>query len=343
MKTVKETVKEIEKRKIFFVALILLTFIPIFNTLLFAETEVLFSPRGQIKETIIETINNSEHSIHIAVFIFTSGDIAEALLNAKNRGVKIRIITDEKQGRTQHPIQDFLQEEGFNMQYLKGNVGGVMHHNFAIFDDNLVITGSYNWTEYSEKFNYENVILTDKTDVIKRFQNEFESLSEKTSKGIPETNKPDKNITTADSNAISAKNETQPPTLNTEKQADKSSTILPDDFVNISFKEFDDLFGPESKTENSKKKQLWNDKFKDKYVKWKGTVSYKGVSLYDWNKIGISHKDDNEADVQMKVDWTKREKVRRLQIGQAITYTGKLASLRGYTSPYKIIDSDIVE
>ncbi|MGR3178086.1 MAG: phospholipase D-like domain-containing protein [Candidatus Anammoxibacter sp.] len=324
-----KTVKKIRQITIFIVTLL------VFSSLSFGETEVLFSPRGQIKETIIETINNSELSIDIAVFIFTSGDIAEALLMAKNRGVKIRIITDEKQGEKQHPIQDFLREEGFDIQHLKGNVGGFMHNNFAIFDNKRVITGSYNWTEYAEKFNYENVILTHKTDVVERFQEEFESLSVKSLKTTTKNNKPNGKMVTIDSYTIPVTNETQQPV--------KSSIKLPDDLLNISFKEFDDLLGKESGMEKAQKKQLWKDKFKNRYIKWKGTVCYKGVSLYDWNKIGISHKNNKEADVLIKVDWTKKEKVRRLKVGQVITYTGKLKSLRGYTSPYKVIDSDIIE
>ncbi|MGR3319120.1 MAG: phospholipase D-like domain-containing protein [Candidatus Anammoxibacter sp.] len=332
-----KTVRKIRQITIFFITLVL--FIPLltFSQLSFGETEVLFSPRGQIKETIIKAINDSELSIDIAVFIFTSGDIAEALLMAKDRGVSIKIITDKKQEKTQHPIQNFLLDEGFDVQYLKGNVGGFMHHNFAIFDNRLVITGSYNWTAYAEKFNYENVILTDKTDVVKRFQKEFENLSEKS---LKETSK---NIITFDSDTITVKNETQQLKLNTKQQAIKSSIKLPEDLLNISFKEFDDLFGAESKMKNAQKKQLWKDKFKNRYIKWKGTVCYKGVSLYDWNKVGISHKNSKEADVLIKVDWTKKEKVRRLKVGQAITYTGKLKSLRGYTSPYRVIDSDIIE
>ncbi len=54
-----------------------------FSTLAFGKTEVLFSPRGKITETIIGSISSAEHTIDIAVFILTSGDIAEALIEAK--------------------------------------------------------------------------------------------------------------------------------------------------------------------------------------------------------------------------------------------------------------------
>ncbi|MGR3219598.1 MAG: phospholipase D-like domain-containing protein [Candidatus Anammoxibacter sp.] len=330
-----KTVRKTGQTTIFTITLIL--FIPVlsFNALLFGETEVLFSPQGQIKDTIIKTINDAKLSIDVAVFIFTSGDIAEALLSAKNRGVRIRIVTDEKQGRTPHPVQDFLMDEGFDIKYLKGNVGGYMHHNFAIFDNKLVITGSYNWTEYAEKFNYENVILTSKADVVQRFKEEFESFSGKSHKKTTKTGRSYEKKTIIDSDTVIVANETQ--------QEVKPSIKLPDDLLNISFEEFDNLFGTESELTNTQKKKLWNEQYKNRYIKWKGTVCYKGVSLYDWNKIGVTHKNNKEADVQIKVDWKMKENVRRLKIGRAITYTGKLSSLRGFTSSYKITDSNIIE
>ena len=65
-------------------SLCLCSFIIFFvSNILFAKTEVLFSPRGAIKDTIIKNINSSGKSIDIAVLIFTTGEIAEALYEAK--------------------------------------------------------------------------------------------------------------------------------------------------------------------------------------------------------------------------------------------------------------------
>jgi phosphatidylserine/phosphatidylglycerophosphate/cardiolipin synthase-like enzyme len=51
-----------------------------------------------------------------------------------------------------------------------------MHHKFAIFDDRLVATGSYNWTQSAERANYENLILLDDPKVVARFTEEFQRL-----------------------------------------------------------------------------------------------------------------------------------------------------------------------
>ncbi|MBI4007836.1 MAG: hypothetical protein HY354_04990, partial [Planctomycetes bacterium] len=130
----------------------------ILSTSAFGETRVLFSPEGSIRDCILENIGGCSSSIEIAVYDFTSGDIAEALVSAKNRGVKISVIMDKKQAEKEGSLHGFLKDEGFDVLLVKGRVGGSMHNSFVIFDNKLVLKGSYNWTEYAEKFNYENVI-----------------------------------------------------------------------------------------------------------------------------------------------------------------------------------------
>ena len=150
----------------------------------FGKDKALFSPQGKIKEKIIASINSTKHTIEITVFIFKSGEIAEALQSAKERDVNIKILLDAKQGRNPNLITDFLEDEGFNIRYLAGRIGGFMHNTFAIFDGKLVITGSYNWTEHAEKFNYENIILTDNANIVNQFQREFNLLFAKSIKDV---------------------------------------------------------------------------------------------------------------------------------------------------------------
>ena len=317
--------------------------------LAFGKDEALFSPQDRIKEKIIESINSAKHSIEIAVFVFKSGDIAESLLSAKERNVNIRIILDAKQGKNQNLILDFLEDEGFNIKYLKGRVGGFMHNTFAIFDGKLVITGSYNWTEHSEKFNYENIILTENSTIIDQFQKEFDllfakSINESESiKPSAEKSLVEKDNSTNLQRAESHTNEQQSIKPSETQITDIEAKSLPEHFLNISFEAFDDMFGPNSRMNKDEKKDLWKKKFRGKYVKWKGKVKYMGVSMYDWNKIGIIHNDrEGDANVLLKVDWTMKDKVRTLRVGYIITYTGKLESLAGFSPSYKLIDCNIL-
>jgi phosphatidylserine/phosphatidylglycerophosphate/cardiolipin synthase-like enzyme len=51
-----------------------------------------------------------------------------------------------------------------------------MHHKFALLDNELVLTGSYNWTLASEEQNYENLLILRDPEHIKIYREEFEAL-----------------------------------------------------------------------------------------------------------------------------------------------------------------------
>ena len=51
-----------------------------------------------------------------------------------------------------------------------------MHHKFCIVDNNITITGSYNWTYYAESRNIENVLITDDELIANQYEKEFVSI-----------------------------------------------------------------------------------------------------------------------------------------------------------------------
>ena len=61
----------------------------------YAEIKIFFSPKGGIAEEIMKQIDNAQEYIDIAIYSFTYEPIAEAIIRAKNRGVKIRILMDK--------------------------------------------------------------------------------------------------------------------------------------------------------------------------------------------------------------------------------------------------------
>jgi phosphatidylserine/phosphatidylglycerophosphate/cardiolipin synthase-like enzyme len=51
-----------------------------------------------------------------------------------------------------------------------------MNHRFVILDGTRVITGSYGWTEAAERWNYENILVLEKSEAGTSYQKEFERL-----------------------------------------------------------------------------------------------------------------------------------------------------------------------
>jgi len=86
------------------------------------------------------------------------------------------VVMDYKQSEGRSSEKDFLISKGFNVKIAQQTGRGIMHNKFAIFDDKEVVTGSYNWTENAEKYNYENALFISDPEVVNKYIKEFERL-----------------------------------------------------------------------------------------------------------------------------------------------------------------------
>jgi len=137
------------------------------------EIMAYFSPRGQIADLIIKEINQAKKSIDIAMYAFTKRDIAWAIVKAKKRGVRVRIILDKKSSKSRYSKFKFFQ----NKEIIPRPIKRTMHNKFALIDGNLLITGSYNWTANAENNNHENILfIRNSPEVIKAYSDRFERL-----------------------------------------------------------------------------------------------------------------------------------------------------------------------
>ena len=140
------------------------------------KSETYFSPNGGVASKIIKVINNTQASIDLSIFDLTSDGIASALEQAHKRGVRIRIIADSRQAKGSHSAITELARDAMDIKITHGEGRGIMHNKFAIFDGKLMVTGSYNWTNNAEHFNYENAMFITDPSVIKSYQGEFDKI-----------------------------------------------------------------------------------------------------------------------------------------------------------------------
>jgi len=165
------------KRVIFIVVLSLWIFQISFRTSpAIAEMETLFSPEVSIKESILKEMESTHSTLDLAIHGITSPDMAQALVKAKHRGVKVRIVTDSKEAKIKTSQVNALIHQGILVKVLGGKEKGVMNHRFAIFDGKRVLTGSFDWSETSAKWNYENILMMNEGEAVANFQKEFEKL-----------------------------------------------------------------------------------------------------------------------------------------------------------------------
>jgi len=164
------------KRQIKLTIILLLTIILIsqFFLISLAKTEVYFSLYDNPQKEIIKNINQAESFINIAMYIFTGREIAPPLVNAQERGVKVRLYLDKEQVDYKYSQSRFLVQKGIKTRISTNNY--IMHNKFAIIDSRILLTGSYNWTFSANNRNDENLMVIDDSEIIVRYQNQFEKL-----------------------------------------------------------------------------------------------------------------------------------------------------------------------
>ena len=141
-----------------------------------AETEAFFSPEEAIKESILKELDSATSTIDLAIHEITSLDMAQALVKAKQRSVKVRIVADSKQAKLRNSQINYLIHQGIPVKVLGGKEKGVMNHRFAVFDGKRVLIGTFDWSGTSTQWNYETILIIDESEVVAIFQKEFEKL-----------------------------------------------------------------------------------------------------------------------------------------------------------------------
>lgn len=164
--------------------LLFFTFSFALASLAFGKSVVLFSPDDKPTKHLIQHINAAQTRIYAAVYMLTDKRIAQALIDAKNRGVDVQIVTDQATSESPYGKAGLLKENNvetnvfFTVSPHFNNFNPLMHHKFAIID-NHVWTGSFNWTVSANSKNQENVIYTDEKEVCDKYLAQFEKLKQR--------------------------------------------------------------------------------------------------------------------------------------------------------------------
>lgn len=142
----------------------------------FRMHEVLFSPGQDIPENIAFLLSRAKKSIDLCVFTISDENLGHCLKVMHERGIKIRLITDNNKMRDAGSQVKDLARAG--IQVKTDNSRYHMHNKFGIIDDRIVFTGSYNWTYTAKAFNQENMVITTNYTILHKFMDEFARLWE---------------------------------------------------------------------------------------------------------------------------------------------------------------------
>ena len=148
---------------------------------------VLFSPgargnqaNGQfIIDKLIGYIDAAQTSIDVAAFETNLTPVAEALIRAHERGVVVRWITDDENGRDADGEEgrgQFALLEASGIEVRDDLRSAFMHNKFILIDDQLLWTGSMNLTTNDVFRNNNNVVVLLSPAAVAVYAREFEEM-----------------------------------------------------------------------------------------------------------------------------------------------------------------------
>ncbi|GLK66745.1 phospholipase D family protein [Hansschlegelia plantiphila] len=129
-----------------------------------AKLSVCFTPDHSCAPVLLQQIAAAQKEILVHAHNFTNRSIMKALIEAKKRGVDVRVIMTSRHERVQSNALLTLAKAG--LPIFIDDKARVAHNKVMIFDRKAVTTGSYNLTYAADRKNAENLLLIQDSPVI---------------------------------------------------------------------------------------------------------------------------------------------------------------------------------
>ncbi len=107
-----------------------------------------------VESALVESIRSADDRIDLALYSFSLGTIADALIAAQLRGVEVRMVM-EADNMDSYQVKRLLAA---GIPIRGDNTDGLMHNKFVIIDDREVWAGSMNLTITSAQEDANNLI-----------------------------------------------------------------------------------------------------------------------------------------------------------------------------------------
>lgn len=121
------------------------------------ELTYFFSPVDDINKFVVAEIKAAKKSVRFMAFSYTDKAISQAMIAAHKRNLVVQGVMEKQNVRGTGSAWPALESAGVDI--LPDGSCYIMHHKTIIIDDEIVITGSYNFTKSAEQSNDENLLI----------------------------------------------------------------------------------------------------------------------------------------------------------------------------------------
>jgi phosphatidylserine/phosphatidylglycerophosphate/cardiolipin synthase-like enzyme len=138
------------------------------------QVENYFSTHDHPASHVIDTLKLAKKSIHFLAFSFTHEGISQAMMDRNAAGAEIAGVFEKTQTASGHSAY-FKMHDAKLPVYLDANPRN-MHHKVIIIDCEIVIFGSFNFSDSADKSNDENLLIVYNRAVAAKFEEEFQRV-----------------------------------------------------------------------------------------------------------------------------------------------------------------------
>ena len=121
--------------------------------------EVAFSPEAGAEALVLKVIGSARQYIRLAGYSFTSPAVVRGLMDAKRRGVDVKVLLDDKGNRGQASIAAVNLIVGAGIPLRVVSAYAIHHDKYVVVDGKHTETGSFNYSQAAAKSNSENVLV----------------------------------------------------------------------------------------------------------------------------------------------------------------------------------------
>ena len=132
--------------------------------------QIYFAPSPKIAPALCAFIRSAARSVDVCAFDIKLSSVADAIIEAKERQIAVRIVTDT----------DYLKNDALGrlsragIPIVSDRKNSLMHNKFVVVDSRYVWTGSFNLTDNGAWKNDNNAILIESPAVAAGYQARFE-------------------------------------------------------------------------------------------------------------------------------------------------------------------------
>lgn len=134
---------------------------------------VYFTPPNDAAAAVVKAIDASEHEVLVQAYGFTHHGMAQALVRAHQRGVRVRVLLDQKSNSLNRYVMAMLTDA--DMAVRQDGKHAIAHNKVMVIDRAIVITGSFNFTNSAATRNAENLLVLKSVDLAETYRLQWQN------------------------------------------------------------------------------------------------------------------------------------------------------------------------